>query len=251
MDQNQPTAPVWLNHLERDSRGFLVPAEAPWNDDGTADLAQMDMDRALVLGFRRACAVCGYPLAEGHPVYRAFAQGDAARIRLSEFDTMAPEFSGPGHLSCMLFSVNVCPHMREPTSRLGKDSKIRPGARRGSRAAVMGFADYEVMLATAIDETGQTPSIYFGLVTLVDDRPYRHGSDLLPALEAAVVDDFDIIDTVHDGPLYWGHSRSGDNALGDAVRSVSRRLVPVDKPFAGATIHGIDYATYRLPARRK
>jgi len=242
---DEPEAPPWMLHLSRDARGFLVPAEAPWNADGSAALAEMDVDRALILGFHRACAVCGYSLNRERPVFRAFSQGDAARIRLEQSD-MAPEFSGPVHRSCILFSMIVCPYMREPTARLGKQSKIKPGGRRGTRAAVMGFDDYVVMMADAATDE---PPIQFGFVKLVEDRPYKHGIELLPDLDLAVQDDSKRIDVANTRPLYWPGGGRPESAIRGEARRLAQRVRPIDTPFAGATIDGVDYNCYELPQR--
>lgn len=130
MAPSLPDAPAWIDDLPRDERGFPVPAEVGWTA-GAPRLSSVSTERKIALGFRRACAVCGYLLPQGSRVYRAFAQGDAAVIR-SDQRERAMDPSGPLHKSCVLYSAMTCPHLREKTSRLGSDNAINPGARRGT-----------------------------------------------------------------------------------------------------------------------
>src|SRR4051794_12979337 len=100
--------PAHVADLPTDARGYFVPAEAPWID-GLPKLAGLDPHRKTALAFNWACNVCGYPMVEGQPVYRAFSQRDAANIRLYQ-EPVSVESATPGHLSCMLFSMFACPY---------------------------------------------------------------------------------------------------------------------------------------------
>lgn len=124
--------------LPRDARGFLIPAETPWEDD-VSHLSRYDMLRTIALGAARACAVCGLPLLEGQPVWRLFTQRDAALARID--GDFTDDLSAPGHESCMLYSTLVCPFWRTPQSRLGKESLRAPGAKRGTKPAMLGYEE--------------------------------------------------------------------------------------------------------------
>lgn len=181
-------APPWIASLPRDRRGFPAPAEAGWTADGPA-LASLDQGRKTALGMKRACAVCGRWLEPGRPVYRAFAQADAAQIRLHERELTHDE-GGPGHLSCMLYATYACPYLAHPTARLGKDSAVNPGAARGTRPAVLGFTDFRLGLHSPPDPSGLLAlhdfDPTFGYLELVDDLPYRQPEDLISRYQAAV-----------------------------------------------------------------
>ena len=138
----EDVAPDWIRDLPRDRRGFPVPAEVPWRDDVPL-LQGTDPSRALVLGLHRRCAVCGLVIHPEAGGFRAFAQPDAARIRLYERE-FSNDYGGPAHESCMLFSAMACPHLRDKSSPLSRGSKINAGASRGTLAAVLGFSSYSL-----------------------------------------------------------------------------------------------------------
>jgi hypothetical protein len=135
--------PPWIADLPTDSRGFPVPAEAGWLD-GKAIFSQFSNDRTVALALRRACSVCGFVMPKGNLVYRAFALSDALHIREFERERSHDD-AGPLHHSCILYSAIVCPYLRRD-GRLGKDSKINPGAQRGRRAGIMSFKDMGLMV---------------------------------------------------------------------------------------------------------
>jgi hypothetical protein len=120
---------IMFEGLPKDPRGFYVLAEAGWVD-GEPMFSKFDMDRTIALAMRRACALCGYPMPAGTNVYRAFAQGDAAVIRMHQREH-SHDLAGPLHLSCVLYSAIVCPFLREKTARMEKGSGINPGRKRG------------------------------------------------------------------------------------------------------------------------
>jgi hypothetical protein len=87
--------------------------------------SKFDMDRTIALAMRRACALCGYPMPAGTNVYRAFAQGDAAVIRMHQREH-SHDLAGPLHLSCVLYSAIVCPFLREKTARMERAAASTP-----------------------------------------------------------------------------------------------------------------------------
>lgn len=140
-----PRPAVHLRDLPRDERGFLVPAETPWQD-GTPRLSKLDPTLVIVLTAYRACAVCGFSLRRDELVWRIVDEYS----RATTFDDMrlgcATFRDPPGHLSCMLYSALVCPYWRTEGSRLSKDSDYTPGGRRGEVASILGFQTYALLM---------------------------------------------------------------------------------------------------------
>lgn len=195
--------PPWLEGLPKDRRGFPIPAEAPWQD-GEPKLTLIGNSWKLALAFTRACAVCGYELTMGRNVYRAFSQADAAQIRGYERN-ITQDLGSPGHLSCMLYSAQICPYLKYPTARLGKDSLVGPGVRRGTTAAILGFKDYQVLLPMVenLSERLSTgPGAYFAYENLIEDHRFKLGTDLAELYEQAIVVDGEHID-VASQRNYW------------------------------------------------
>lgn len=218
-----PMLAPWIADLPRDARGFPAPAEAGWQD-GQPVLSKVATDRKVALGIRRCCAVCGYEMPKGTLVYRAWAQGDAAHMRQYE-RKHSHDLGGPLHLSCTLFSAMACPYLREKNSRLGKASEINPGARRGTRAAIMGFDDFGLLIYAEphnfLDPA--LPPPHFAYVELVADIGYRDGSELADQYEAAIEADAKIIDTSRTR-LYWTDSRGDLESLESALLTAFRML---------------------------
>lgn len=203
-----PTLPAWLQDLPRDSRGYPVPAEVGWRD-GEPKLDSVDTMRKIALGFHRACAVCGFEIRAGSPAYRAFAQSDAAVIR-GEQRERSLDPSGPLHASCVLFSAMACPYLRAKTARLGPDSQFEPGARRGTLAAVMGFADFGLLVyepLPGVTDVSERHAPQFAYLQLVEDIPYRMGEELAQRFDAAVEQDQQAID-MSGRRWFWGGNRT-------------------------------------------
>ncbi len=199
------TPPEWIDLLPRDHRGFPVPAESGWRD-GKPEIEGVNTERKIMLARQRACAVCGFPIPAEATVYRAFAQADAAKIRLAN-PSWWGDPSGPLHRSCILYSAMTCPYLREKTARLGTDSGVNPGAPRGALAAVMGFRGVTMLVGQRangalprIATTQESPVFLY--IQLIDDIRYRNGSELAQLYEEAVHADRAVIDM--DGPRwYW------------------------------------------------
>jgi hypothetical protein len=129
-------------------------------------------------------------------VYRAFAQRDAAQIRLYERG-FTRDISGPCHLSCVLDSAQVCLFLRERNARLSIASTINSGACRGARPVVMGFADSDLLIfggrhhpLTATEPT----SSHFSYEGIADDIPFRNAAEFADRYAAAVEADSLLID---------------------------------------------------------
>lgn len=224
--------PPWFDGLPKDPRGFFVLAEAGYVD-GQPSFSKFDMDRTVALVMHRACALCGYPMARGHNVYRAFAQGDAAVIRMDQ-RTHSHDLAGPLHLSCILYSAIVCPFLREKTARMGKESRINPGGKRGSLAAVMGFGDMGLMILERLNPNPETrpPNFMTAYLDLQEDIRYRVGHELLDRYHAAVEADREIIDMSHPR-MFWGPSNADIQKLRSAIKRIHqiRQQQPIGDPM--------------------
>lgn len=239
-------APPWIATLPTDARGFHIPAETPW-EDGQPRLAKVGIRHKTALGFIRSCAVCGYFLKPGEPVFCAFSQGDAATIRLEQRD-VSYDMSGPAHRSCMLYSALVCPYLREPTARLGQDSIIQPGGRRGRLAAVMGFADAGMMFYEGKHEflSDNAPLPQFAYIKLIEDIKYKHGADLLDEFDAAVEADRETID-VGQEQHYW---TSADNESLDELLIAGCEAVQAAEPDGRMRTPEAPYVVFKMPRLR-
>jgi len=176
----EPAPPPCVAGLPTDTRGHVVPAEAGWVG-GLPVISKVDTDRNFVHGMNRSCAVCGFRIPGRSTGYRAFAQADAAWMRQHEQEG-SHDLGRPLHLSCVLYSAIVCPYLGEKTSRLQKDSTINPGARRGTRAAIIGFADFGLLVP--IGPT-RDATVHFAYRQMVQDIGYRDGAELHERLREA------------------------------------------------------------------
>lgn len=239
-----PDPAPWIEGLPRDRRGFVVPAESAWVD-GVPVLSRTAADRNIALVMRRGCAVCGFEMPRGRPVYRAFAQGDAAEIRGKQ-RLVANDPDVPMHLSCVLYSALVCPYLRERTSRLGPENTINPGRRRGSLAAVLGFEDFGLMVHARphpfLDSAFPLPHVAY--VGLLEDIRYRDGSELADRYAAAVVSDSEVIDTSVER-CFWSDSVHDQRQLDRAVQSAAR-VIGDSVPVRELQFEGSQFDLYRF-----
>lgn len=237
MVRDVPTPPPWIVDLPLDGRGFVTPAEAGWVN-GEPALSKVATDRKVALGMRRRCAVCGYVMPRGTTVYRAFAQSDAAHMRQWERER-SHDLGGPLHLSCVLHSAMVCPYLSERTSRLGKTNEIGPGNRRGTRAAVIGFKDFGLLLYAEphrfLDPAKPPP--HFAYVQMSDDIPYRDGNELAGRYEVAVEADAKIIDTSKPRS-FWTDSDADMKRLASTLRNDFNQLAKA-RPAYEQVIQGV------------
>lgn len=235
MPPQLPEPPPWIADLPIDTRGFPVPAEVGWPAVDSPKFDSVDSQRKIALGFHNACAVCGYELHADSRVYRAFAQSDAVEIRLNQSErTMDP--SGPIHLSCVLYSAMACPYLREKTARLGPDSKVNPGARRGTRASVMGFEGYGLLVCSQpFGPPGEQHTPQFAYRTLVEDIHYQSGAELADRYVTAVKTDSGIINT--DVPRWYWDGTQNRAVETEAVRAI--RLIKKREPLYSTGIAGL------------
>jgi hypothetical protein len=181
-------------------------------------------------------------MSEGNTVYRAFAQSDAAHVRLNERDH-THDNAGPLHKSCILYSATVCPYLREKNSRLHKGSLINPGGKRGTRAAVMGFKNYGVMFYEGRPSPRGEPLPMIAYFDLADDIPYCDGSDLTDHLEAAIASDRQLID-MSVKRMYWSDDASDIRDLNQKVKAQSRAVRAREPWDTLVFVDGIPYAAF-------
>lgn len=245
MSWELPKPPPWIADLPSDRRGFPAPAEAGW-DTGVPILSKVATDRKVVLGVQRACAVCGYELPKGSPVYRAFAQGDAAHMRMYERER-SHDPSGPLHLSCVLYSAMACPYLRERNSRLGASNEINPGARRGTRAAIMGFSDFGLMIYAEPHRflDPEAPIPMFAYLNLVEDIGYRDGGELQQRFEAAVAADSAVID-MSKPRRYWTDDANDQKVLVKDLQDAFHRIQRSQPSYEQRVLDSGRYVIYQL-----
>lgn len=239
--------PPHLVDLPRDSRGYLVPAEAPWTDEGPR-LAGLDPHRSVGLAIHRACCVCGFSLVEGQLVWRTLSQKDAAKTRVHDSYVSVDTGFG-GHLSCMIYSAFACPYWASSAGKLGKSSAINPGAPRGTRPSILGHRDIWIM----IHEDPRRPFLgppssnpaepLFAYVDLMGDVPFRDPQDLLDRYEEALCEDSKAID-IAANRQYW--KRSDEDQLNALISQGLRALE--GRPFAREMVYNDELRTaYALP----
>lgn len=207
--------------------------------DGVPIFNDYSVDRTFVLAANRRCALCGFEMPEGTHVYRAFGQADAANIRLHERDH-SHDLAGPLHYSCIVYSAMACPYLKEKGSRLAKDSKINPGERRGTRAAILGFQNLGVMLYAGPPDDRAAMELSFPMIAYIgleDDIPYMNGSDLAERYPAAVERDRKIID-MSQPRMYWTDSSDDAARLRTAMKQAASHLKRQD-PIHGPLMVGI------------
>lgn len=235
--------PPQIADLTRDARGYPVPAEVGWTN-GKPLLAGMEPLHTTALAFRRACVVCGLVLADGQPVWRNFSQKMAAHARVEGRDfSVDPAFAG--HLSCMIFSVFACPYWASTHGKLGKDSLVAPGALRGTRPAVLGFADVYYL---AGEGPGEEPRIteepLIGYATLLGDLQFHEPNDLHDQYEAALQADSRIIDS-SSRRSYWPNTNDDQELI--SIITAARAAMRQSEPTQFISVDGEHRMAFRLP----
>lgn len=238
--------PPQIVGLPRDPRGYHVPAEVPWLPDGP-DIASMDPHQTAGLAFLRACVVCGFSLPAEGPVWRNFSQKVAAHAR-TEGRNLGVDPGFAGHLSCMLYSAFACPYWASPAGRLGRDSLVAPGARRGTRPAILGFQDVLYLVtadpARPVLGGGTTPLI--GYVKLVDDLPFRDPGDLLDRYQGAVEHDSAAID-LSQQRAYWQGGTTSDHDLFRVIEGGLSAMTTRPPVHADLWFDSEQYRAFTLP----
>lgn len=237
--------PAHIAGLPKDSRGYFVPAEVPWLDHGP-DIAGMDPHQTAALAFVRACNVCGFQLPSDAPVWRNFSQKAAAHARLEGRQlSIDPGFAG--HLSCMLYSAFACPYWASSAGRLGKASLTEPGARRGTRPAILGYADVCYFVGEDPNRAALGPDDHplIGYVDLTEDIGFRDPSDLLDRYERAVEADAATIDVA--GPRAYWRRNDADGEHIQRVIDDAFATMSTTEPIRYIRYADADYMAYPLP----
>ncbi|MUL49815.1 hypothetical protein FZI85_14000 [Mycobacterium sp. CBMA293] len=229
MPIEKPDPPPWIAGLPKDAWGFPVPAEARWLD-GVPLLSTYDRTRAVALVTQRACAVCGFEIPHDSLFYRAWDHTTADDIRAFGRKRSYDD-AGPCHLSCIVYSAIVCPHLNNERAHLNKDRRLSPGAKRGLTAAIIGFARSGLLIP---DPRKHPLSPYFpypliAFVGVTTDFTYRNGSELHQLLSEAIALDSSIIDTSKPR-CFWRDSPDEIDAVLDAAEHGTRELMGSKEP---------------------
>ena len=129
---------------------------------------------------RMRCAICGFPMPSGAPLYRLFAFDDA---RVTIRADRCVRYDGPGHRECMLFAGALCPFFATAATR--RTEGEAKGNMRGKKAALLGFSS--VQIAMQQDGPNLTSFPYAGVVDLLwFDRPAELHGLLEPMAQQAL-----------------------------------------------------------------
>jgi hypothetical protein len=194
--------------LPRDRRGIRRAAEAAW----TADVPVIEtlcQSQTFALAFMRACAVSGYRLEPGETVWRLLTQVEASLRRLMRENLL--ELANPGHLLCMLYSSQICPFWSRAEARLGKESEIAHRAKRGTRAALLGFDNHYLLLPLNTD----IHSAQFLYRHLTDDIPFKSPSELADRY----AEELAVESGISGDRAYWTNSTDDLKALDRVLRN--------------------------------
>lgn len=248
----------WIEGLPRDGRGFVVPAESSWVN-GVPVLRETSPFRNVALVSRRGCAVCGFELVRGNPVFRVFTEavatrgdaqagevgqvvGDVEAIRLNRREV---DQDVPMHLSCALYSAQVCPYLSVPTAKLSSgNSRLSDRVRGG--AAVFGFKDFGLLVFATdgfVDFGPSGPMVAY--LDLVKDIPYSNGGDVADLYAAAVVSDSAVIDTSRER-CFWSDSEQDQRELRRAVKSAQRVIGEGAPAEVLVECDGLPYKLFRF-----
>lgn len=201
--------PMHLASLPTDARGFIVPAESPWVNQ-VPSVSTFDKPRTLGLAAGRACVVCGLPLPPGQTVWRIFTQRDAATARMDP--EIVDDRSAPGHESCMLYSALQCPFWMTPGARLGKESTIAPGGKRGTKPALMGLGLAGLLVRPGV-EIWRDGAMFFAYMNLTDDIRFVEPGELRERFEEAMRSDAYLADLPPSDRYYWTGSPDDEHDL--------------------------------------
>jgi hypothetical protein len=142
MDRDAIPMPRTIANRPRDERGYPIPAVTPWQD-GKPDFGGLGSFRVAICLVERRCSVCGTQMTG--PIYQVH-DGDWAdlmEVSLASGKPVintAPSLEAPGHRSCMLYSVMVCPYISSPNARRQESSERWPkGTPRGELSGIVGY----------------------------------------------------------------------------------------------------------------
>ncbi|MEU0529140.1 hypothetical protein [Amycolatopsis tolypomycina] len=174
--------------------GSWVPAITHWRN-GVPAWGEVSGERQLLCALQRRCGVCGRRFADDETEWHVVGRRTAVLIdyalrRGGELARPVMTREVPAHEICAVFSVLACPFLASPNARRRRDgdglnADAQAGTRRGTGAALAGFAPYRLKV------TPQRPDLIFAL-ELVRPRQVRHynlGIELLGHLRQLVAAD--------------------------------------------------------------
>jgi hypothetical protein len=169
-----------------------------------------DWRRALVLGLRRRCSICGCAL--GAPVYSVLMEfPQDSWLARPDGIWLSTRHPGAMHRSCAFFSALVCPILRHAKSRTRLQTQMTQ-YRRG-RAAIVGFTDYR---ALPLNDGLSLGVLYRDLAEFIE---FDSAAELVPLYNDVVAADAPVID--QSTRLYWRDDRPFDMARLDLAAAAT------------------------------
>jgi hypothetical protein len=161
-----PQPAPWLAQLPSTTMGngtaALVPAESDWQD-ARPQLSETWPTVTFLLGASGACSVCGTPFAANEIRWRAFSSDDTAIVRREVAARRAfVERLAPGHKSCMLYSVMICPYWARSSARIRPRNPRGGRSQRGPTPTLQGFTEVEVLLPRGVQNRHEHAHFYYG-----------------------------------------------------------------------------------------
>jgi hypothetical protein len=145
----------------------------------------------------------------------------------------------------MLYSTLVCPFWRTPHSRIGKDSLRAPGAKRGTRPAVLGYSAINLLVEPGRDllRTEPPPFRFLYVDRLEDVRFTDPWEDLFNRYQESLERDAGTV-SVRSRRYYW----DGDAAArDDLMRYIEAAVPPMLRRRLGPVLaHGRYYESVQL-----
>ena len=220
-----PTEPPWMAGLPRLKvrPQYPCPPTVDWVD-GHPDGTGSGYVRSLVLGMRRRCSFCGYPLRRGHPVYAVVWGGSAREFSSANNYSLWPgplvgvHRLGPVHRSCAIYPASGgCPFLKYPQSAGRTWPNI--GLQRGD-AVLMGFRKYGLVF---VNPSKHTDSHVWGFAEPVETVPFPTFKTIAPLYEEAVARDAALVDTTQER-YFWTDSADDVARLNSMFASDSARF---------------------------
>jgi hypothetical protein len=195
---HSPPLPPWLADLPRldDFPHIVAPANSEWKSHA----AQVNPEdrRSRVLGARRRCWICGYPITRP---YAVVAEGGAADTHFLYPGGLYAQLNGPTHRSCAVYASIACPYLKYSTSRRkASDHRAR------GRALIVGFNHYGLF-----SPPGQN-LVLFGYLGIAEEIPFHTHKDIAAHYDKAVAADATLGFTTTPR-LYWTDSPHDQQGL--------------------------------------
>jgi hypothetical protein len=209
MTSRFPNAPVNVQRLPVDERGFPVPWFVAW-ENGKPDFQYVRPERAEQAHRRRVCWICGKPMGR----MKCFVIGPMCAVNRVSSEP-------PSHPQCARFAAESCPFLSKPMAkRLPRREGVAepPGlmiTRNPGVTLVWRCLRYSMFFVN--DPDGQRAGVLFNIGDPVETSWFREGR---PATREEVVE------SIHTGlpSLVGAATAEGPDALIDLQERVTRTL---------------------------